>query len=39
MAINAYKRYLKLEPNGVSANQARQTLQQLEPFLKQSQKH
>jgi len=36
VAINAYKRYLKLEPNGVSANQARQTLQQLEPFLKKS---
>jgi tetratricopeptide (TPR) repeat protein len=36
LAINAYKRYLKLEPNGVSANQARQTLQQLEPFLKNS---
>ena len=39
LAIGAYKRYLKLEPNGVSANQARQTLQQLEPFLKKSQKH
>jgi tetratricopeptide (TPR) repeat protein len=39
LAIDAYKRYLKLEPNGVSANQARQTLQQLEPFLKKSQKH
>jgi tetratricopeptide (TPR) repeat protein len=36
LAITAYKRYLKLEPNGVSANQARQTLQQLEPFLKKS---
>jgi hypothetical protein len=34
VAINAYKRYLKLEPHGVSANQARQTLAQLEPFLK-----
>jgi hypothetical protein len=39
LAINAYKRYLKLEPNGVSANQARQTLQQLQPFLKKSQNH
>ena len=39
VAIGAYKRYLKLEPHGVSANQARQTLQQLEPFLKKSQKH
>src|ERR687888_2210978 len=39
VAINAYKRYLKLEPNGVSASQARQTLAQLEPFLKKSQKH
>jgi tetratricopeptide (TPR) repeat protein len=39
LAINAYKRYLKLEPHGVSANQARQTLQQLEPFLKKSQNH
>ena len=36
-AVNAYKDYLKLEPNGVSANQARQTLQQLEPFLKKKQ--
>ena len=36
-AANAYKQYLKLEPNGVSANQARQTLQQLEPFLKKKQ--
>jgi tetratricopeptide (TPR) repeat protein len=38
VAIAAYKRYLKLEPNGVSANQARQTLQQLQPFLQQSKK-
>jgi tetratricopeptide (TPR) repeat protein len=36
-AVDAYKGYLKLEPKGVSANQARQTLQQLEPFLKQKQ--
>jgi hypothetical protein len=36
VAVNAYKRYLKLEPKGVSANQARQTLAQLEPFLKKS---
>jgi tetratricopeptide (TPR) repeat protein len=39
VAIAAYKRYLRLEPNGVSANQARQTLKQLEPFVKKSQKH
>jgi tetratricopeptide (TPR) repeat protein len=38
-AIGAYKRYLKLEPNGVSANQARQTLAQLKPFLQQSKNH
>src|SRR5215831_2005699 len=36
-AADAYRRYLKLEPNGVSANQARQTLQQLQPFLKKKQ--
>ena len=39
LAIGAFKRYLKLEPHGVSANQARQTLQQLEPFLKKSKNH
>ena len=39
VAIAAYKRYLKLEPRGVSANQARQTLKQLEPFVKKSKKH
>jgi tetratricopeptide (TPR) repeat protein len=39
VAIDAYKRYLKLEPNGVSANQARQTLAQLKPFLQQSKNH
>jgi tetratricopeptide (TPR) repeat protein len=39
VAINAYKRYLKLEPHGVSANQARQTLAQLEPFIKKPKKH
>jgi hypothetical protein len=33
LAANAYKRYLKLEPKGVSANQARQTLAQLQSFL------
>jgi tetratricopeptide (TPR) repeat protein len=33
VAVKAYKRYLKLEPKGVSANQARQTLAQLQPFL------
>jgi hypothetical protein len=36
VAADAYKRYLKLEPHGVSANQARQTLAQLQPFLKRS---
>jgi tetratricopeptide (TPR) repeat protein len=36
LAVGAFKRYLKLEPHGVSANQARQTLQQLQPFLKKS---
>lgn len=36
-AADAYKRYLKLDPKGPSANQARQTLQQLEPFLKKKQ--
>jgi tetratricopeptide (TPR) repeat protein len=36
MAANAYKRYLKLEPKGVSANQARQTLAQLQSFLPKS---
>jgi hypothetical protein len=36
LAANAYKRYLKLEPKGVSANQARQTLAQLQSFLPQS---
>jgi hypothetical protein len=36
VAVNAYKRYLKLEPKGVSANQARQTLAQLQSFLPQT---
>ena len=36
VAVDAYRRYLKLEPKGVSANQARQTLQQLESFLPKS---
>jgi tetratricopeptide (TPR) repeat protein len=36
VAVKAYKRYLKLEPKGVSANQARQTLQQLQSFLPNS---
>jgi tetratricopeptide (TPR) repeat protein len=35
-AVDAYRRYLKIEPKGVSANQARQTLQQLESFLPKS---
>ena len=38
LAVNAYKRYLKLEPEGVSANQARQTLAQLQSFLPNSKK-
>jgi tetratricopeptide (TPR) repeat protein len=36
VAINAYKRYLQLEPKGVSANQARQTLKQLQALVPQS---
>jgi hypothetical protein len=36
LAANAYKRYLKLDPKGVSANQARQTLAQLQSFLPKS---
>jgi tetratricopeptide (TPR) repeat protein len=38
VAINAYKRYLKLEPKGVSAKQARQTLKQLQALVPQSQR-
>ena len=38
VAVNAYKRYLKLEPKGVSASQARQTLAQLQAFLPKSQR-
>jgi tetratricopeptide (TPR) repeat protein len=37
-AVKAYKRYLKLEPKGVSASQARQTLAQLQSFLPKSQR-
>jgi tetratricopeptide (TPR) repeat protein len=37
-AIQAYKRYLKLEPNGVSATQAKQTLTQLQALLPKSQR-
>ena len=37
-AIDAYQRYLKLEPNGVSAKQAKQTLAQLQALLPQSQR-
>jgi tetratricopeptide (TPR) repeat protein len=33
VAVDAYKRYLKLEPKGVSATQVRQTLTQLQVFL------
>jgi tetratricopeptide (TPR) repeat protein len=36
VAVNAYRRYLKLDPKGVSANQARQTLAQLQSFLPKS---
>jgi tetratricopeptide (TPR) repeat protein len=36
VAVAAYKRYLKLEPKGVSANQVRQTLAQLQAFLPNS---
>jgi hypothetical protein len=37
-AIAAYKRYLKLEPNGVSAKQAKQTLAQLQALIPKSQR-
>jgi tetratricopeptide (TPR) repeat protein len=37
-AIGAYKRYLKLEPNGVSAKQAKQTLAQLQALIPKSQR-
>jgi len=36
VAIAAYQRYLKLEPNGVQSNLARQTIAQLKAFLAQS---
>jgi tetratricopeptide (TPR) repeat protein len=38
IALAAYKRYLKLQPTGVQATLAKQTIQQLQAFLKQ-QKH
>jgi tetratricopeptide (TPR) repeat protein len=38
LAIAAYKRYLQLEPKGVQATQARQTIAQLQAFLPK-QKH
>jgi tetratricopeptide (TPR) repeat protein len=38
LAIAAYKRYLKLEPNGVQATLAKQTITQLQAFLPK-QKH
>ena len=38
IAIAAYKRYLKLEPNGVSAKQAKQTLAQLQALIPKSQR-
>jgi tetratricopeptide (TPR) repeat protein len=38
VAIDAYKRYLKLEPNGVSAKQAKQTLAQLQALVPKSQR-
>jgi tetratricopeptide (TPR) repeat protein len=37
-AIDAYKRYLKLEPNGVSAKQAKQTLAQLQALIPKNQR-
>lgn len=37
-AIDAYKRYLKLEPNGASAQQARQTLAQLQALVPKGQR-
>jgi tetratricopeptide (TPR) repeat protein len=36
-AAAAFRRYLKLEPNGTNAAQARQTLKQLEPYLASNQ--
>src|SRR2546430_1352565 len=38
IAIAAYKRYLKLEPNGVSPKQAEQTLAQLQALIPKSQR-
>src|SRR5436190_4889028 len=38
VAIDAYKRYLKLEPNGASAKQAQQTLAQLQALIPKSQR-
>jgi len=38
VAVKAYKRYLRLEPKGVSASQARQTLAQLQSFLPKAQR-
>jgi tetratricopeptide (TPR) repeat protein len=37
LAIAAYERYLKLDPNGVQAAQAKQTLARLKAFLPQAQ--
>ena len=37
-ALAAYRRYLKLEPNGVQANLARQTIAQLQAVLPKSQR-
>jgi tetratricopeptide (TPR) repeat protein len=38
IAIAAYRRYLKLEPTGVQASLARQTIAQLQAFLPKSQR-
>jgi tetratricopeptide (TPR) repeat protein len=38
VAIGAYKRYLKLDPNGPNAAQAKQTIKQLQGFLPKSQR-
>ena len=33
LAVAAYKRYLKLQPNGIQAQSAKQTIKQLQPYL------
>jgi tetratricopeptide (TPR) repeat protein len=39
LALKAYRRYLKLEPNGVQANLARQTIAQIEAILPKKGRH